>query len=74
MSGDKRLGQLAQKLTSAAASAIPGAAYAGITMVSTNDGGVATPAASREYAALLDAVQQKHGEGPCLHAARRGED
>lgn len=91
MSGDKRLGELAQKLqaiqtgraedlpaalielTSAAASAIPGAAYAGITLVSTKDGGVATPAASHEYAALLDEVQQKHHEGPCLHAARRGE-
>ncbi len=91
MSGDKRLGQLAQKLqaiqtgraedlpaaltelTSAAASAIPGAAYAGITLVSTIDGGVATPAASHKYAALLDEVQQKHHEGPCLHAAQRGE-
>jgi hypothetical protein len=84
MSGDKRLGQLAQKLqaiqtrraedlpaaltelTSAAASAIPGAAYAGITLVSAIDGGVATPAASHNYAALLDEVQQKHHEGPCL--------
>jgi transcriptional regulator with GAF, ATPase, and Fis domain len=60
------------ELTSAAASAIPGAAYAGITLV-THDGDVETPAASHEYAALLDDIQQKHREGPCLHAARHGE-
>ena len=60
------------ELASVAASAIPGAAYAGITLL-TNDGAVETPAASYEYAALLDDIQQKHHEGPCLHAARHGE-
>jgi GAF domain-containing protein len=61
------------ELTAAAASAIPGAAYAGITLVTTQDDGVATPAASHEYAALLDELQQKHREGPCLHAAQHGK-
>jgi GAF domain-containing protein len=61
------------ELTAAAASAIPGAAYAGITLNTTEAAAVATPAASHEYAALLDEVQQKYHEGPCLHAARHGE-
>jgi GAF domain-containing protein len=61
------------EVTSAAASGIPGAAYAGITLLTTRDGGVATPAASHKYAVLLDEIQKRHREGPCLHAARQGE-
>jgi hypothetical protein len=37
-------------VTSAAASRMPGAAYTGITLLTTRDGGVATPAASHKYA------------------------
>ena len=61
------------EVTSAAASAIPGAAYAGITLLTAKDGRVATAAASHKYAALLDELQKRHREGPCLHAARLGE-
>jgi AmiR/NasT family two-component response regulator len=61
------------EVTSAAASGIPGAAYTGITLLDTQDGGVATPAASHKYAVLLDKIQKRHREGPCLHAARQGE-
>jgi hypothetical protein len=61
------------EVTSAAASAIPGAAYTGITLLTSRDGGVATPAASHNYVVLLDEVQKRHREGPCLHAARQDE-
>jgi len=61
------------EVTSAAASAIPGAAYAGVTLLSSKDDRVATTASSHKYAALLGKIQKRHREGPCLHAARRGE-
>ena len=48
---------------------IPGARYAGITVVSRQDKGVATPAATDEYPRVLDALQQKHHQGPCFDAA-----
>lgn len=55
-------------LTANAVTHIPAAQYAGITVVSTN-GEVASPAATGEYPRLLDALQQKHREGPCFDAA-----
>jgi len=61
------------EVTSAAASAIPGAACAGITLLGSKDGHFATAAASHKHAALLDEIQRTHRDGPCLHAARRGE-
>ncbi|WP_030175793.1 MULTISPECIES: GAF and ANTAR domain-containing protein [Actinomycetes] len=48
---------------------IPGASYAGITVVSRQNKGVVTPAATDEYPRTLDALQQKHREGPCFDAA-----
>jgi putative methionine-R-sulfoxide reductase with GAF domain len=55
-------------LVSNAVTHIPAAQYAGITVVATN-GDVATPAATGEHPRTLDALQQKHGEGPCFDAA-----
>lgn len=57
-----------QELTESAARSIPGAQYAGIT-IATRDGEVRTAAATGRYPALLDEIQQRHGEGPCLSAA-----
>lgn len=48
---------------------IPGASYAGITVVSRQNRDVATPAATHEIPRTLDALQQKHREGPCFDAA-----
>jgi transcriptional regulator with GAF, ATPase, and Fis domain len=48
---------------------IPGASYAGITVVDRHDEEVATPAATHEIPRLLDVLQQKHREGPCFDAA-----
>lgn len=48
---------------------IPGATYAGITVVSTHNRDVATPAATHEYPRTLDSLQQKHREVPCYDAA-----
>ncbi|ETD31581.1 GAF and ANTAR domain-containing protein [Williamsia sp. D3] len=48
---------------------IPGASYAGITVVSRQNRDVATPAATHEVPRTLDALQQKHREGPCFDAA-----
>lgn len=42
--------------------------YAGIT-VATRDGKVQTAAATHDYPRMLDEIQQRHGEGPCLSAA-----
>jgi transcriptional regulator with GAF, ATPase, and Fis domain len=48
---------------------IPGANYAGITVVDRHDQEVATPAATHEIPRILDNLQQKHREGPCFDAA-----
>jgi len=56
------------ELTQASASAMPGAQYAGITIACRN-GKVRTVAATGQYPALLDEIQQRCGEGPCLSAA-----
>jgi transcriptional regulator with GAF, ATPase, and Fis domain len=56
------------ELTQASVGAMPGAQYAGITLASRN-GKVHTVAATGQYPALLDEIQQRHEEGPCLSAA-----
>jgi transcriptional regulator with GAF, ATPase, and Fis domain len=56
------------ELTESAVTAVPGAQYAGIT-VATRDGKVRTASATDRYPALLDEIQQRHDEGPCLSAA-----
>lgn len=55
-------------LTVSALGAMPGAQYAGITLAS-RDGTVHSPSATGRYPALLDEIQQRHEQGPCLSAA-----
>jgi hypothetical protein len=47
---------------------VPGAQYAGITMIEA-DGSISTVAATHPYVTWLDLVQRDSGEGPCLSAA-----
>lgn len=56
------------ELAEHAALEIPGAQYAGIT-ITRNGKHIDTPAATHIYPMLLDKVQQRHQEGPCLTAA-----
>ena len=51
-----------------AAVEIPGVQYAGVT-VTRNAKHIDTPAATHKWPILLDEVQQRHREGPCLTAA-----
>ncbi len=57
-----------RELTESAVSAMPGAQDAGITIAS-RDKKVRTAAATGRYPALLDEIQQRHKQGPCLSAA-----
>jgi GAF domain-containing protein len=56
------------ELAEHAAIEIPGAQYAGVT-VTRNRKTIDTPAASHAYPILLDKIQQRHREGPCLESA-----
>ena len=56
------------ELAEHAAVEIPGAQYAGITL-SRNAKQIETPAATHHWPLLLDKIQQRHQEGPCLSAA-----
>jgi GAF domain-containing protein len=56
------------ELAEHAAIEIPGAEYAGITITRTGKH-IETPAATHMYPMLLDKIQQRHAEGPCLSAA-----
>jgi GAF domain-containing protein len=56
------------ELAEHAALEIPGAKYAGVT-VTRNHKTIETPAATHPYPVLLDAIQQRHEEGPCLTSA-----
>lgn len=47
---------------------VPGCQYAGIT-VADRSNAVTSVAATHRYARVLDAIQHRHGEGPCLTAA-----
>jgi GAF domain-containing protein len=57
-----------EELTASAVDAMPGAQYAGITLVS-RDGKVRSPSATGQYPVVLDEIQQRHQQGPCLSAA-----
>lgn len=54
-------------LVESAVADIPGAQYAGITVV-TKRSGVATEAATHRYPVVLDDIQRQHRQGPCLAA------
>ncbi|UXA10425.1 GAF and ANTAR domain-containing protein [Mycobacterium sp. SMC-8] len=56
------------ELAELAAAEIPGAQYAGITLT-RNAKQIETPAATHHWPLLLDKIQQRHLEGPCLTAA-----
>jgi GAF domain-containing protein len=56
------------ELAEHAAIEIPGAQYAGVT-VTRNAKHIDTPAATHKWPILLDEIQQRHREGPCLTAA-----
>jgi GAF domain-containing protein len=56
------------ELAEHAAVEVPGAQYAGIT-VTRNKKQIDTPAATHKWPILLDEIQQRHREGPCLTAA-----
>jgi GAF domain-containing protein len=56
------------ELAEHAAVEIPGARYAGVT-VTRNGKHIDTPASTHMWPLLLDKIQQRHREGPCLTAA-----
>ena len=56
-----------RELTQSAVGAMPGAAYAGITIASRR-GEVRTVSATGRYPVLLDEIQQRNEQGPCLSA------
>lgn len=56
------------ELAEHAAIEVPGAQYAGIT-VTRNGRYIDTPAATHKWPILLDEIQQRYREGPCLTAA-----
>src|SRR3954470_16211591 len=56
------------ELAEHAAVEIPGAQYAGVT-ITRNGKHIDTPAATHKWPILLDEIQQRHRERPCLTAA-----
>ncbi|HEV7419116.1 MAG TPA: GAF and ANTAR domain-containing protein [Mycobacterium sp.] len=56
------------EITATAAHALTPAQYAGIT-VATRGGVVRTASSTGPYPSVLDDIQQRHHEGPCLSAA-----
>ncbi|MGV0745135.1 GAF and ANTAR domain-containing protein [Mycolicibacterium sp. XJ870] len=56
------------ELAESGVSYIPTAQHGGIT-IATRDGKLHTAAATSDYAVLLDKIQQRCAEGPCLTAA-----
>jgi hypothetical protein len=55
------------EVVAGAVRSVPHARHAGITLA--REGAVGTAAATGPYPVLLDEVQQRHAEGPCLSAA-----
>ena len=58
------------ELTVTAVQYVPGAQYASIT-VTNGRGHIDTPSAIGRYPGLLDVIQERHHEGPCLQAVRQ---
>lgn len=56
------------ELVESAVGYVPGAEYVGVT-IAGRAGEVRTAAATGTYPKLLDAIQQRWGQGPCLSAA-----
>jgi hypothetical protein len=66
--GDVDSDTVIAELAEHAAVEILGAQYAGVT-VTRNGRHIDTPAATHKWPILLDEIQQRHREGPCLTAA-----
>ena len=60
-----------QEVTAAAADHVPGAQHASITAVDRH-GHIDTPTVTGPGAQLLDDIQKRHQQGPCLQAALEG--
>lgn len=56
-----------QRIVEYAAMEVPNARYASIT-VAVSPTQLTTPAATHPYASLLDDIEQRHAQGPCLSA------
>lgn len=59
--------QVLSELMAGAVRSVPPAQHAGITIASRNE--IRTASATGEYPVLLDEIQQRHLEGPCVSAA-----
>lgn len=57
-----------KELTYSAVRSVPGAQHAGITVTDRHHH-IETHGATGQYPALLDDIQRRHGEGPCVSAA-----
>jgi hypothetical protein len=57
------------ELTAAAPGFVPGAQYAGITIIARR-GNIQTPSAIGPHPGVLDMIQKRHRQGPCLEAIR----
>jgi transcriptional regulator with GAF, ATPase, and Fis domain len=62
---------LLKHIVVAATTEVPGAQYAGITLVTGRK--ISTPAASDDLVVRIDQLQYEAGEGPCLDSARHHE-
>lgn len=71
MQADTTSEALQQRIVTAAVSEVPGARYAGITLVAGKN--VSTTAASDPLVGRIDQIQYATGEGPCLDSAVRHE-
>jgi transcriptional regulator with GAF, ATPase, and Fis domain len=71
MQADTTTEALLQRIVRAAVSEMPGAQYAGITLISGKE--VSSPVTTGELVERIDRVQYETGEGPCLDAARHHE-
>jgi GAF domain-containing protein len=60
-------GRMLQQIAEAAVREVPGAEYAGLTVLT--DDGASTPAATDDVVPKVDAVQYTEQQGPCLDAA-----
>ncbi len=66
--GDTDLDSALLDINEATAASVPGAQFAGLTLVD-DQGAISTVAATDAFAVLLDDIQREHREGPCLSAA-----
>lgn len=66
--GEEDVESALQEINRASVASLPGAEYAGLTLVDAA-GTITTLAATHRYVRMLDDIQRETGEGPCLSAA-----